>query len=107
LVGGVCALESGDFSYALEPASGDEIAYGVSDRTGRMMIPNVPDGRYGMDLRAERSLPESLKTLERTVVFRRQSVALPKIKVIENSTFTPDHKNKYGQDYVPPAGSSY
>jgi hypothetical protein len=81
--------------------------YGVSDRTGRVMIPNVPDGRYRMDVWAERSLPESLKTLERTMVVSSADRSLPEIKVIENPTFTPDHKNKYGQDYVPPAGSSY
>jgi plastocyanin len=81
--------------------------YAVSDRAGHVMIPNVPDGRYRMDVWAERSLPESLKTLERTVVVSASERSLPEIKVIENPTFTPDHKNKYGQDYVPPAGASY
>jgi plastocyanin len=81
--------------------------YGVSDRAGRVMIPNVPDGRYRMEVWAERSLPESLKTLERTVVVSVSERSLPEIKVIENPTFTPDHKNKFGQDYIPPAGSSY
>jgi plastocyanin len=81
--------------------------YGISDRAGHVMIPNVPDGRYRMDVWAERSLPESLKTLERTIVVSASDRSLPEIKVIENPTFTPDHKNKYGQDYVPPAGSSY
>jgi hypothetical protein len=27
--------------------------------------------------------------------------------VIENPNFSPAHKNKYGQDYVPPPGSGY
>jgi len=28
------------------------------------------------------------------------------IKIIENANFSLEHKNKYGQDYVPPANTS-
>jgi hypothetical protein len=28
------------------------------------------------------------------------------VRVVENPNFTLEHKNKYGQDYIPPANSS-
>jgi len=81
--------------------------FGVSDRAGRVIIANVPDGRYRMEVWSERSLPESLKGLERTVTISGSERALPAIQIAENPSFTANHKNKFGQDYVPPAGSSY
>ena len=41
--------------------------FGMSDRTGRVTIPNVPDGRYQLNVWYERSLPEDLKAAGRTV----------------------------------------
>jgi plastocyanin len=81
--------------------------YGVSDRTGHVSIANVPSGRYRMQVWSERSLPESLKGMERTVVLTTSDRSLPAIQVAENPSFSSGHKNKFGQDYVPPAGSSY
>jgi plastocyanin len=81
--------------------------YGISDRAGHVSIANVPDGRYRMDVWAERSLPDSLKTLERTVTISATERTLPSVNIVENPSFATSHKNKFGQDYVPPAGSSY
>ena len=41
--------------------------FGMSDRNGRVSIPNVPDGRYQLNVWYERSLPEDLKAASRTV----------------------------------------
>ena len=81
--------------------------FAISDRLGRVSIPNVPDGRYEMHIWDERGTPEGLKSLARTVVISGASRALPPIRVTDNPDFTLAHKNKYGQDYVPPPNSGY
>jgi len=80
--------------------------FGISDRTGRVNIPHVPDGRYQLNVWYERSLPEDLKALSRTITFPIATRSLESIRVVENPNFSPEHKNKYGEDYVPPANTS-
>jgi plastocyanin len=81
--------------------------FAISDRLGRVSLPNVPDGRYEMHIWYERGTPENLKSLSRTVVISESSRALPPIRVVDNPDFTLAHKNKYGQEYVPPPNSGY
>jgi plastocyanin len=81
--------------------------FGLSDRTGHLVIPAVPDGSYSLHVWWERSLPEELKGLERTVKISASDRALGTIRVVENPKFTLAHKNKYGQDYVPPSSTDY
>ena len=81
--------------------------FAVSDATGHVTISNVPDGNYVLHVWSERSLPEQLKQLERTVTISRTERTLPVIRVTENPNFSLAHKNKYGQDYVPPSGGTY
>ncbi|MGB8541515.1 MAG: hypothetical protein WCD49_07745 [Candidatus Acidiferrales bacterium] len=81
--------------------------FAISDRLGRVSIPNVPDGRYEMHVWYERDTPENLKSLTGTVVISQSSRTLPPIRIVENPDFTLAHKNKYGQDYVPPPSSGY
>jgi plastocyanin len=80
--------------------------FGISDRSGRLTLPNVPDGRYQLNVWYERSLPEALKAAGRTVTISDANRTLESIRVVENPNFTLEHKNKYGQDYVPPANPS-
>ncbi len=80
--------------------------FGMSDRNGRVTIPNVPDGRYQLNVWYERSLPEDLKAAGRTVTISDATRSLEPVRVVENPNFTLEHKNKYGQDYIPPANSS-
>ena len=80
--------------------------FGMSDRTGRVTIPNVPDGRYQLNVWYERSLPEDLKSAGRIVTISDATRTLEPVRVIENPNFTLEHKNKYGQDYIPPANTS-
>jgi plastocyanin len=80
--------------------------FGMSDRNGRATIQNVPDGRYQLNVWYERSLPEDLKTASRTVTISDATRFLEPVRVIENPNFTLEHKNKYGQDYIPPANNS-
>ena len=80
--------------------------FAMSDRNGRATILNVPDGRYQLNVWYERSLPEDLKAAGRTVTISEASRLLEPVRVVENPNFTLEHKNKYGQDYIPPANSS-
>ena len=80
--------------------------FGISDRTGRVSIANVPDGRYQLNVWYERSLPEDLKSAGRIVTISDTARSLDPVRVTENPNFSLEHKNKYGQDYVPPASSN-
>ena len=80
--------------------------FGMSDRNGRVTIQNVPDGRYQLNVWYERSLLEDLKAAGRTVVISDTARFLDPVRVVENPNFTLEHKNKYGQDYIPPASST-
>lgn len=79
----------------------------LSDAAGRIGITDVPDGHYEMHVWYERSLPEDLKELTREVTISDSSRSLGSILVAENPGFTLEHKNKYGQDYVPPPATGY
>jgi hypothetical protein len=81
--------------------------YGISDRKGNLVIQNVPDGRYELHVWYERSLPDDLKTLTRTVTISPNTKELGTIQVPEDPSFTQAHKNKYGLDYTPPPVPSY
>ena len=80
--------------------------FGMSDRNGRVTLLNVSDGRYQLNVWYERSLPEDLKDAGRTVTISDATRSLETIRVLENPNFTLEHKNKYGQDYIPPANTS-
>jgi plastocyanin len=80
--------------------------FGMSDRNGRVTIQNVPEGRYQLNVWYERSLPEDLKAAGRTVTISEATRFLDPVRVVENPNFTLEHKNKYGQDYIPPANST-
>ena len=80
--------------------------FGMSDRSGRVVIPNVPDGRFQLNVWYERSLPEDLKSAGRTVTISEASRSLEPVRVVENPNFTLEHKNKYGQDYIPPSNNT-
>ncbi|PYU25309.1 MAG: hypothetical protein DMG32_12155 [Acidobacteria bacterium] len=77
--------------------------FDVSDRQGRVTLTHVPNGRYRMEVWYERSAAEELRTLARVVTVTNPNRSLGTIRVAENPSFTLTHKNKYGQDYVPPA----
>jgi plastocyanin len=85
----------------------DTTYFAMSDRAGHLAIPDVPDGRYQMHVWYERSLPENLKALSRVVTISDKARSLGTIRVVDNPNFTLAHKNKYGEDYVPPPTEGY
>jgi plastocyanin len=81
--------------------------FGSSDRSGHVVIPNVPDGHYEMHAWYERSTAEDLKSLDRAVTISGSARTLDVVRVAENPNFTLAHKNKYGAEYVPPSSLGY
>lgn len=81
--------------------------FAISDRAGRVSLANVPDGQYDQHVWYERSLPQDLKVLEHVVTISGSKRSLGTIRVFKNPDFTLAHKNKYGQDYVPPSSNGY
>jgi plastocyanin len=81
--------------------------FGLSDRSGHLAIPEVPDGSYEMHVWYERGLPDDLKGLNQRVVISESTRSLGTIHVLNNVNFTTAHENKYGQDYVSPPRPNY
>jgi plastocyanin len=79
--------------------------YGISNAAGHISIPNVPEGRYTMQVFAEKSGLENLKKLTKTVTVSAQDPSLGVIRVVQDGPPAP-HKNKYGRDYDAP-GTDY
>jgi plastocyanin len=80
--------------------------YGVSNGAGDIVLPDVPPGRYQLQVWHERSLPEALKTLSREITISEDSRSLGIIRLSESGTLMVTHKNKYGRDYDAPTPAS-
>src|ERR1700732_4539863 len=81
--------------------------FALSDSKGRVMISNVPDGRYEMTVWYERSPVEQLKVLDHPVVISPTARSLGTIQVTDNRDFKLTQENKYVQYDVPPATTAY
>ena len=81
--------------------------FALSNNAGIVSIPDVPDGRYQLHIWYERSSPDDLKALTRVVTISDSERSLSAIRVVEMPNFILAHKNKYGQDYVPPPTPGY
>ncbi len=82
--------------------------FALSDHTGRVVIANVPNGRYLMHVWYERSSAEDLKALDRVVNISDSTRSLDTIQVADIGDFRlMNHKNKYGQDYIPQTSPAY
>jgi plastocyanin len=82
--------------------------FALSDRAGRVVLANVPDGRYLMHVWYERSSAEELKALDRVVNISDAARSLETVNIIDNGDFKLlTHKDKYGQDYTPQTTPAY
>jgi len=83
--------------------------YAVTGATGKFSIANVPAGDYELHIFHERSLPENVKFLERTITVPEVGLTLPLIPITETGWIATPHMNKYGHQYPPVAsdGSTY
>jgi plastocyanin len=81
--------------------------FALSDHAGRVVLPNVPDGRYLMHVWYERASAEDLKALNRVVNISDSTRSLEAVQVTDTGDFELTHKNKYGQDYTPQTSPAY
>ena len=75
--------------------------YAISDRRGDLVLPNVPPGRYNLQIFHSAVTPEMLQALAREVTITAEDGSLGTFTLAETDVTT-THKNKYGRDYDPP-----
>ena len=76
--------------------------YGISDRRGQIVIPDVAPGRYTLRVWYEGALPDALNALTREVTVATGTTSIGMVRV-PASNLPQEHKNLYGRDYTPPA----
>jgi plastocyanin len=79
--------------------------YGISNRKGEIVIPQVPPGHYTLKTWAETALPENLNALTREVTISDNTSSLGVLQITAGMVSTA-HKNKFGMDYETPAPNS-
>jgi plastocyanin len=80
--------------------------YATTQASGKFAISNIPAGDYELHIFHERSLPDFLRFLERTVTVPEEGVALPLISISETGYIPAPHMNKYGKAYPPVSNDS-
>lgn len=75
--------------------------YGISNRKGEIVMPNVPAGRYIMKTWYETAPPDVLEAMSREVNVTDNSSSLGILRISASAAATAAHKNKYGMDYEP------
>lgn len=73
---------------------------------GEFRIPELPLGRYQLNVWAERSSPETLKAASRQVTVEAAPLNVGTIVLQESKDVISTHTNKYGKDYDTPVFSS-
>jgi plastocyanin len=79
--------------------------YAVSDARGEVAIPNVPPGRYQLQVFHTAVAPEQLHTMTREITVPAGTSTLGTLTLYESDALLA-HKNKYGRDYDPPEPES-
>ncbi len=81
--------------------------YAVSSHDGNVAIPNVPAGRYVLQVWHEGSSPAALKAPKREIVVSGSQTSAGLLRVVEDE-MPVAHKNKYGREYdESPASGTY
>jgi len=79
--------------------------YAVSDVRGDISIPDVPPGRYQLQMFHSGVAPDSLRALSREITVNEGQTNLGSFTLSESDA-TAAHKNKYGRDYDRPEPDS-
>jgi hypothetical protein len=79
--------------------------YAMSDARGDLSIPNVPPGRYEVQIFHSSVAPDELRALNREITVAPGATSLGTFTLAE-SDFAVGHKNKYGRDYDRPEPDS-
>jgi plastocyanin len=79
--------------------------YAISDAHGNLAIPDVPPGRYQLQIFHAGVAPDALRAMAREITVSPGQTALGTFALAE-SEVSVDHKNKYGRDYDRPEPDS-
>ena len=79
--------------------------YAISDVRGELALPDVPPGRYQLQIFHPAVAPDALRAQTREVTITSASTSLGTFTLTESDTELA-HKNKYGRDYDPPQPDS-
>ncbi|MGA2860108.1 MAG: hypothetical protein ABSE40_24850 [Candidatus Sulfotelmatobacter sp.] len=79
--------------------------FGVSGANGEITLPNVPPGRYQMQVFHASAQPEDLQAYSHEVTITAETSSLGDLRLHETDVIA-GHKNKYGRDYDPPSPDS-
>ena len=79
--------------------------YAISDARGDLSIPNVPPGRYALQVFHPSVAPDVLHALNREITVAAGDTSLGTLTLAEPDVALA-HKNKYGRDYDRPAPDS-
>jgi len=81
--------------------------YAVSKADGRILLKDVPPGRYRVHLWAENVGLQSLNELSRDVQIDAQDNQLGTFELKTSAEMVAHHKNKFGDDYTPAPKEAY
>jgi plastocyanin len=73
---------------------------------GEFRIPDVPPGRYQVNVWAERCSPDALKAVSRQITVEAPRTTVGAIQLRESRDIISVHPNKHGKDYETPVFSS-
>jgi len=79
--------------------------YATSDARGEVVIPNVPPGRYEVQVFHSAVAPDALHALSREITVAPGDTTLGSFTLAETDVMVA-HKNKYGRDYDRPEPDS-
>jgi plastocyanin len=79
--------------------------YAISDVRGEVSIPNVPPGRYELQIFHSSVAPDALHALNREITVNSGTTSLGSFTLAETDVILA-HKNKYGRDYDRPEPDS-
>jgi plastocyanin len=79
----------------------DSAFYGISDKSGRISIAHVPEGKYLLQAWYENAESRSLDSLKRRVEIAPDNDSLPTLSIPVIEEKSSKHKNKYGREYDP------
>jgi hypothetical protein len=80
--------------------------FAVSNKLGEVVIPDVPPGRYKLNLWEEHCSAENLKQASRDVTVGIETFSLGTIRLQRSRKLVLVHPNKYGRKYDPEVFSS-
>jgi len=80
--------------------------YGISRGAGTVSIPDVPPGRYRLNVWNEAALPDQLNAVSRDVVISESTPSVGVIHIAQTHDLLLSHKNKYGVEYDNPDPSN-